>query len=193
MEKETLKTKRVYPVICPVCHEKREVSYQSWFAISNKISTGNCKTCGRLIMARVKLEATKSKTVTARCISCEKDILVSKWHHTRYGASKDVDGYVCIYCLIDQRKKLRGKHEKEKIKPYDGKQAQTKGPEKFSFFGCTLTEKKLHKEEGVSVSSRCKLGETCKYFLICLNKAIEKNWKGFTAVGPGHLKSTSLY
>lgn len=188
MEQTKFRLECVYPITCPLCHEKREVSYQSKMAIKYGKVKGYCEICARLQMSLNKIELGKDKSSKFYCHACKKDVLVSKGyekHYRRFNKGK----FICIHCLIKERIALRDKHEKQGIKPYKDTQKKiAKNLQSFSMFGCTLTEQKMKRINGISISSRCKLGTNCKYFLFCLNKVVDYEWKGFTAKGLGHPK-----
>ena len=173
-----------FKVVCPLCYEKRLVSYQCNRSIKNGDSKGYCKTCSRLKMAFAKFKDAKNKGAVRFCFSCRKEIFVAPINKK--------GNFICIDCRINKRIALREKHIKEVLEEEERPAVKNKKKLKsISLFGCVLTEQR--KRNGQFNYSRCKLGDKCRYFWFCLNKISHLDWKGFTAAGKGHLKSDSLF
>ena len=175
----------VYKVVCPLCFEKREVSYQSKSAVVNKRAKGYCKTCSRLKMSLAKFKLYASNETTMNCQSCNCDIPVTKSYKSYYEKHND-SSYTCFSCLLNERIFLREENIKKEIKKYEGNQfKKSKSPETIKMFGCVLTEQQ-HKQNGHFFDSkRCDLADHCVHFYSCLDKISHLGWKGFTSSGEG--------
>jgi hypothetical protein len=167
-----------YIVECPICREKRVVSYPTKLRIQSGNSQGYCETCSRLMRTKTRLNNTddSKKTDLLKCSECGLDIRVVPSY--RYSIHKQYkDNYKCIDCRLAERKLIR--------KTNSNKAALIKEAvsNQIELFGCVLK-----KEDSVFNSSRCTLGCRCKYYLECLDAVINLGWVGFSAVGIGHPK-----
>ena len=165
-----------YTVECPLCWRKRIVTYHTMASIRNGNNPGYCGVCSNLKFIKGRLARTdiKKKTYSLKCVRCGHDIHVLESYMYRkrkeYG-----DNFICVDCLIAGRIELRELNRATKATPTTIKLV----PLQIEAFGCILKEGR---------NCRCVLGRKCKHYLECLDKTIELNWDGFTAVGEGHLK-----
>lgn len=168
-------TKAVYIIKCPICFEKREVSY---YAVSN-LHHGNihgyCKLCSPIMQAKTKLDKRDdSKQVDLlRCTVCNLNIKMTS-DYKYFMIKKFGNNFICIDCQIAKRKSYREENE------LNGLSIKSVKPKvQIKLFGCILQEER---------NCRCSLGRRCKHYLDCLDATIDLDWDGFTAVGPGHPK-----
>lgn len=167
-----------YIIECPLCWEKRIVTYHTKLRIQSGNGQGYCKICSQLIRSRTKLNNTGDvkKTSLLECIKCGLEIHVVP--NYRYAMLKQYgDDYVCIECRIAERMALREINSNGDILK---KKAV---PSQIKLFGCILK-----KENNAFNSNRCTLGRKCKHYLECLDAVIGLGWHGFTAIGDGHPK-----
>ncbi len=168
-------TKAVYVIRCPICFEKREVSYHAVSNLHHGNIHGYCKLCSPIMQAKTKLDKRDdSKQIDSlRCIVCNLDIKMTS-DYKYFMTKKFGDSFICIDCQIAKRKSYREENELNGLSV-----RSVESRVQIKMFGCILQEGK---------SCRCLLGHKCKHYLDCLDATIDLGWKGFTATGLGHPK-----
>jgi len=193
MEKNKIKetgnvVDNLYIRTCPICNERRFITYNSNTAIKNGTSNGYCTICSRLKMAQAKFDSSRIKSKKIKCFACNKDIPMSKHFYNSFIKSSELSEFVCFQCLINRRMALREENKLAEIQPYIGSKVFFKDQDNNTLLlhGCILTKQKKSSNT-IFVSKRCNLGWKCKYFIDCLSKVSKLKWPGFTAVGKGHV------
>jgi len=169
----------MFIVECPLCQEKREISYQFNIRIQNNLNTEHCKVCARLIRARELLKKTNNikKTSLIKCSVCNLNIKVTPSY--KYDMTiRHKEDYVCIDCRIAKQIALR------EINVNNDKVIKKEEEvNEISLFDCILK-----KRDDLINSNRCSLGRKCIHYLDCLDAVINLGWQGFSAIGVGYPK-----
>lgn len=168
---------------CPLCREKRIVSYQFNLRIQNNFNTKHCKVCASLLRTRDLLKKTSNskKTSSIRCSVCNQDIKVTPSY--RYDMLvRNKDEYVCIDCRFAKQIALREINiNKEAVEKEEVNE--------ISLFNC-----KLKRKDGDSINSnRCSLGRKCIHYVDCLGVVSNLGWQGFSATGVGYYPKKDIF